>query len=112
MAENSKERRERAGADARSQQEADAQVVREKTARLRALRLARDAEAGNKTARRLPARLPRRRSTARRPPASPLRPRKSPAARGRPVCPYRSGWRLSKKMAATIEHRVLVAAPA
>jgi|HubBroStandDraft_6_1064221.scaffolds.fasta_scaffold216775_1 hypothetical protein len=50
MAENSKERRERAGADARSQQEADAQVVREKTARLRALRLARDAEAGNKTA--------------------------------------------------------------
>ena len=50
MAENSKERRERAGANARSQQEADAQVVREKTARLRALRLARDAEAGNKTA--------------------------------------------------------------
>jgi hypothetical protein len=50
MAENSKERRERAGADARSQQEAEAQAVREKTARLRALRLARDAEAGNKTA--------------------------------------------------------------
>lgn len=50
MAENSKERRERAGADARSQQEADAQAVREKTARLRALRLARDAQAGNKTA--------------------------------------------------------------
>jgi hypothetical protein len=50
MAENSKERRERAGADARSQQEADAQVVREKTARLRALRLARDAETGDKTA--------------------------------------------------------------
>jgi hypothetical protein len=50
MAENSKERRERAGADARSQQEADAQLVREKTARLRALRLAREAEAGSSTA--------------------------------------------------------------
>jgi hypothetical protein len=50
MAENSKERRERAGADTRSQQEAEAQSVREKTARLRALRLARDAEAGNQTA--------------------------------------------------------------
>lgn len=50
MAENSKERRERAGADVRSQQEADAQSVREKTARLRALRLARDAEAGNQPA--------------------------------------------------------------
>jgi len=50
MAENSKERRERAGADARSQQEAEAQFVREKTARLRALRLARDAAAGNQTA--------------------------------------------------------------
>jgi hypothetical protein len=49
MAENSRDRRERAGADARSQQEADAQLVREKTARLRALRLARDAEAGSKT---------------------------------------------------------------
>jgi hypothetical protein len=44
MTENSKNRRERAGADARSQQEAEAQLVREKTARLRALRLARDAE--------------------------------------------------------------------
>jgi hypothetical protein len=50
MTENSKNRRERAGADARSQQEAEAQLVREKTARLRALRLARDAEVVNKTA--------------------------------------------------------------
>jgi hypothetical protein len=50
MAENSKEKRERAGTDARLQREAEAQAVREKTARLRALRLARDAEAGNNTA--------------------------------------------------------------
>ena len=49
MAENLKDKRDRASADARSQQEANAEAVREKTARLRALRLARDAETGNQT---------------------------------------------------------------
>lgn len=48
MADNLNEKHKRAGTKARSQQEADAQVIREKTARLRALRLAH--EAANKTA--------------------------------------------------------------
>jgi hypothetical protein len=42
VADESKHKRERAGAKAMPQYEADAQAVREKTERLRALRLARD----------------------------------------------------------------------
>ena len=43
MADVFKEKRERAGIKAMSQHEADAQLVREKTARLRELRLAQEA---------------------------------------------------------------------
>jgi hypothetical protein len=43
MADPSRENRERASAKAVSQHEADAQLLREKTARLRALRLAHEA---------------------------------------------------------------------
>lgn len=43
MAENLKEKREREGAVAMAQYEAEARAVREKTARLRELRLAREA---------------------------------------------------------------------
>jgi len=49
MADPHKEKRERAGISAMSQHEAEAQALRDKTARLRALRLAR--EAADKTAR-------------------------------------------------------------
>jgi hypothetical protein len=48
VADNVNDKHKRAGTRARSQQEADAQVVREKTARLRELRLAH--EAANKAA--------------------------------------------------------------
>ena len=48
MADNLNEKHKRAGTKARSQHEADAEVIREKTARLRELRLAH--EAANKTA--------------------------------------------------------------
>ncbi len=47
MTDNPNEKRKRADAKAMSQQEADAQLMREKTARLRELRLAH--EAANKT---------------------------------------------------------------
>ena len=46
MAENLKEKREREGAAAMAQYEAEARALREKTARLRELRLAREAAAG------------------------------------------------------------------
>ena len=42
MADHFKEKRQRAGIKAMSQHEADAQAIREKTTRLRALRLARE----------------------------------------------------------------------
>lgn len=45
MADNLKEKREREGAVAMAQYEAEARAVREKTARLRELRLAREAAA-------------------------------------------------------------------
>ena len=48
MTDNRNQKHNRAGSKATSQQEADAQVIREKTARLRKLRLAH--EAANKTA--------------------------------------------------------------
>jgi hypothetical protein len=93
MAENSRERRERAGADARSQQEADAQLVREKTARLRALRLARDAEAGGKIVN----------NTGKKTGKKTVDSAASAGTRARPVYPYRSGSLPSKKMVATID---------
>jgi hypothetical protein len=46
MADPHKEKRERAGITAMSKHEADAQLLREKTARLRALRLAHEAANG------------------------------------------------------------------
>jgi hypothetical protein len=46
MVDPHKEKRERAGITAMSQHEADAQLLREKTARLRALRLAQETAAG------------------------------------------------------------------
>lgn len=46
MAENLKEKREREGAVAMAQYEAEARALREKTARLRELRLAREAAGG------------------------------------------------------------------
>jgi hypothetical protein len=48
LADHPNAKHKRAGTKARSQQDADAEVIREKTARLRALRLAH--EAANKTA--------------------------------------------------------------